>query len=378
MNNPDNPAVTDEIEHTGHSISTPSGAQNTRGGSDAPQATQDYVNDTLFNIEHPSLAQMHARASAFEHYLPAEQAILNQTRAALEQKDSIQPAMQQSSWMAHVQRGAFANREADAANLPLRESIAAQYRESNFPRARVSDGAREPVAMMVRGEHGPLSFEQSQHGAEIALSGQLLGKHLNHPGRKELDAFRVDAQREPDENGKASHQTSSRHGMNLANDPGTQIRDRLQLPVMSGTSGTTSSMTLSHLHAAKQAGVEFAAPGLSREQAQTEMTDLAFHYLRKGAVPQAVGAGVNKKRQELGANPKQVPDEMVQTHSFPEVSSAVDLGLQGKKKTDTGALLQSSDMAKVRLDQQLQKAPPAAPLQQQRERAPEVKPGPKL
>lgn len=377
MNNPDKPAATDEIEHTGHSISTPSGAQNTRGGSDAPQATERYVEDTLFNIEHPSLAQMHERASAFEHYLPAEQAILKQTGAALEQKDPIQPAMQQSSWMAHVQRGAFANREADAANLPLRDSIATQYREGNFARARVSDGAREPVAMMVSGERGPFSAEQSKHGAEIALSGQLLGKHLNHPGRRELDEFRVDAVRETDENGKASHQTSSRHGMNLANDPGTQIRDRLQLPVMSGTSGTTSSMTLSHLHAARQAEVEFAAPGLSPAQAKTEMTDLAFHYLREGAVPQAVGAGVNKKRQELGANPKQVADELVQTHSYPEVSSAVDLGLQGKKKDDSAALLQSSEAAKTRLDQQLQKAPPAAPLQQ-RERTQEVNQAPKL
>lgn len=363
------PKESPDIGHTGHSI----GTQNTRGGPDAGPVVEQYVEKTLFNIKHESLAHMHARAEAFVHYLPAEKAIVQQTDADLNRRDEISPAMQQSSWMAHVQRGAFADRDQPAETLKLRDEIAQAYRSGeNFAGARVSGEATEMAAMMVRGEQGPFTFEQSRNGAEIALTGQLLSKNLAMKERAALSAERVDAIRAKDESGKPSHQTRSQHGMDLSQDPGTQVRDKMGLPVMSGTSGTSSTLALSHLQAAQDQKVPHIAPGLTEAQANASMTDLAFHYMRQGALPHAVAGGVNALREKLGAAPKDVAPEAVQTHSWPEVSAAVELSIGGRSTDGPPTLAQSSAQAKTRLDQTLLKAAPASDLKSAPARGPEI------
>ena len=333
--------------HTGHSIgSTPLDV-----GTKGSPRIQSYANDTLFNLKHDSTKQFVKRAVAFDTHLPAERRILSATNTALDSK-KVTPELKQSSWMTHVQRGAYAGMDIPTKQ---RDAIAASYRSpEGFKHANVSKGAREAMAMMVRGEQGPLTREQSKHGAEIAVTGQVLGKRLGDLGRVALQKFRVDAVRKRDENGAISHQTKSPHGMDLSADPGTKMRDKLGLPVMSGTSGTSSDMALSHLYASIKQGVSPNAPGLKTKRATGAMTDLAFKYMRTGALPGAVAGGINRMRGTLGAAPKTVRPELVQTHSYPEVSAGVELSMKGSRTS----LEKSSQKALGRLTHN---APPIPP-----------------
>lgn len=302
---------------------------------------------SLFHLKHNSEKQRQSRAEAFENHLQAERKIIAATDIGLTNTSNVtSPEMMQSSWMAHVQRGGFSKMDNQQEE---RDKLAAQYRSNNVPFAKVSPGAREAAAMMVRGEAGPFTREQSALGAELALTGHLLRKKLTPETEKSLGEKVLEADRGIDEMGKKSHQTTSPGGMNLSPDFGTYLRDRLRLPVMSGTSGTTSRMVLSHLQESAKQGVSPMADGLNRKRGKMAVIDLAFHYMRKGALPQAVAEGINSNRENLGLPKKTVIEDRVQTHSYPEVAAAVDMAVGGKVKTDRHSLKRSTLLAQKRL-----------------------------
>ncbi|WP_159665826.1 hypothetical protein [Andreprevotia sp. IGB-42] len=344
---------------------------------DTPAVVRDYVSQNHMGLHHDSETQLHRRAAATQKYMPAEKAMLDDIGQKLDDGHSAE--MRQSSWMAHVQRG-------DLGSLALsddaRAHLAAEFRSGASKAVpKTSEAAREAMAMAVQGQHGPLTLEQSRQGAEMASVSQILQSKFikaemgpadlasQLQARKALRSERVEATRELDEHGKPSHQTRSEHGMNLANDVGTRMRDRVGLPVMSGTSGTSSEVVSSHRFAAQRQGVSMHAPGFGDDSGHTPehnpgqtfeaTTNLMFHQMRSGAVPQEVGRQINAQRARLGLPVKDVPDAHVQTHSYPEVRAGVALTLAKVNPADeahTARKLASSTIAaKSVLDRYLPK-----------------------
>jgi hypothetical protein len=320
----------------------------------APPHRREYMESTLFNLQHESEAQFDKRAAAFMKFIPAERSILQQTAAALDDNTFQSTEFKQSSWMVHVQRGDFVRMEIDAA---ARDRTAAAYRDydlSVIGNFNVTTGNLKMMEMIVRGEEGPLSAEQMKYGAEIATTGHDLARlGLEVQERVELNQREVHPKREQDEEGRISHPKHSKYGVDLSSDPGTIMRDSLDLPIMTGTSGSVSRMVLSHLHASRQQGVSSAAPGLTDDQSALAIKNLGFDFMRRGATARALMRLINANRQRSGSQPKTVSLDMVQTHTYPEVSAAVDLTLNESMGETAEEFRESSEEAARRLAAEL-------------------------
>jgi 5'-nucleotidase len=315
--------------------------------ADSPEV-QSYINGTAFNMQHDTFETIKHRAQAFLHYLPAELNILAHTRGRLNDVNIVSPELAQSSWMVHLQRGYFNKLDISLEN---RERIAASYLKdetgatlNGVPLPSLpSPEAQRVMAMMILGEQGPVTREQAQIGAEITGGGQSLVWEVLQltENAAPIDAW-VKAIRK--DNG---HPNFSRHGVDISTDPGSRIMEALGLPVMTGTSGSASLSTLSHLTAAGVQGLDWAAPGLTPEQAEAVISRLVFEFLR-GPVAEVLRANISR---QLG-NPEKLGTDLnwVQTHSYPEVSASVEMSIAGKNKLDREALEESAGKAKELLD----------------------------
>ncbi|HYD81730.1 MAG TPA: hypothetical protein VEC06_18170 [Paucimonas sp.] len=280
------------------------------------RAENNYLQHTTFNISHPSEATFKSRARAFSAFQPAEENLLSSINNGMRKDQPVSAETMQSGWMLHAQRGMFGK----SSDLQKAEIGAA------------SEGARSLIAMFQRKEQGPLTLAQSQLGAEVALTSAFMQpKEV----QSQFKARRVDASRALDDSGKPSHQSSSKFGMDLSPDLGTQVRDRMGLPVMSGTSGTSSTMTLSHMKASMDSGQsQLFDPSLSAKRGVTSMANLSFQYMRSGQLPELLHGrtrtNLAKQHPEQTLISNATNPTRVQTHTYPEVFSAVDMTLRGK------------------------------------------------
>jgi filamentous hemagglutinin len=258
---------------------------------------------------------------------------------------------------------------------------------------RPQDGStayKETMALMASGAEGPLTIAQSAQGAQAAAAGyQILSKDdgavtagiknkeivqeqvpASYAERKVVNdivapikAVRdVDpdpvaqnkAQERAEKTGTAyrapvSHPTASKHGVILANDPGTQSRDAHGLPIMTGTSGTTASVTRSVIrsratnnavdkktpvNAETLQKLSIAAEGLSDMQAANAVKDLALTWMRDGAFSQALKTGIDGRLKKTDDAYQSVNEDLnrVQTHSYPEVAEGFDRTMNLKNK----------------------------------------------
>ncbi|MDK2124360.1 DUF6531 domain-containing protein [Parachitinimonas caeni] len=218
--------------------------------------------------------------------------------------------------------------------------------------------ARSAFAMMLRGEQGPLSFEQSQYGVELAASGQLVMHELapvSAIGESRLN-FRKDTRINANRNtptGQFTHSSFTPDGMALQGDLGSQVARDFGLHVMSGTSGTSSDGVLSTQWAASRQGVSWKPEGMSNSRAAQAMTDLSLYYMREQVVPRTMADNqLNPLRVKLGYEampvPGQVPLSNVFVHSYAEVNAAVMLTLRGVDPKSSSAMNVGMDLAAQR------------------------------
>jgi filamentous hemagglutinin len=270
---------------------------------------------------------------------------------------------------------------------------------------RPQDGStayKETMALMASGAEGPLTIAQSAQGAQAAAAGyQILSKDdgavtagiknkeivqeqvpASYTDRKTVNdivapikAVRdVDpdpvaqnkAQERAEKTGTAyrapvSHPTASKHGVILANDPGTQSRDAHGLPIMTGTSGTTASVTRSVIrsratnnavdkktpvNAETLQKLSIAAEGLSDMQAANAVKDLALTWMRDGAFSQALKTGIDGRLKKTDDAYQSVNEDLnrVQTHSYPEVAEGFDrtMNLKNKDKREIADQIEAS------------------------------------
>jgi hypothetical protein len=204
---------------------------------------------------------------------------------------------------------------------------------------KISDAARSAFSTMIKGQQGPFTQEQSKAGFECSQTGQVLAGRLKIAERMAYRALnRVDANR------SATHSTKTGAGMDLSADMGTAIRDAFKLPVMSGTSGSSSDAALAAQFGAARAGVSWSAPGLSETEAKQAIADLSHHYFRAegSSPPDSMQKGINAVRSSLGIPIKTVETADIFTHSFAEIYSGVALTIDGAKPNDEEAMKKST------------------------------------
>lgn len=156
---------------------------------------------------------------------------------------------------------------------------------------------------------------------------------------------------------KVPHPTCTPEGTDLPKDKGTRVRDQSGVPVMLGTSGSSSDAVLATLYGAELAGVEWTAPGLDRHTAMTAMVDLGLQFFRtKGSGPIGrLASRMNEVRDEVGLPPKEdVQAHEVFSHSYAEIYAGVNLTLEGIAPADQSAvekaLIRFTKEAKAHLD----------------------------
>ena len=327
-----------------------------QANENTPPEIRRFLSQSLSNNRYDSVAQLHRRANVYLEYIGAEKKLIKAAEVALQDPDS--PLVQQSGWMAHLERALWNSESAlehmdrqQLGNKVLETTTTALEGTPYFKPGpwKLSSSASSVFAMMLKGEAGPFTAEQSTTGFEVAQEGQLVAGRLEITARK---AYRVANRHAASRSQTHVHTTAG--GLDLSRDVGTRLRDELGVPVMTGTSGSASDVALG----AQQAQASWAAPGLTEEEAKTAMVDIALHFFRSKTTstspPVLLAKGMNLLRGTLGLPAKEVEVAQVFTHSYAEVHSGTSLTIDG---VDPGnpqaveqALVGATLKAKERLD----------------------------
>jgi hypothetical protein len=317
-------------------------------GPNTPPVVREFLEQTLSNNRYDSLEHMQTRAENYLRNRPAEANILHATTKGLANPESV--VFKQTAWMGHLERGLWHEEDRFAGND--REQLGDEALGLAEPQPgspfhgerglKLSDSARSAFSMMLRGAHGPFTQEEARDGFELAQTGQVLAGRLDISERK---SFRKDNRIDAQRNG--THSTRTQGGMDLSKDPGTAMRDKAGLPVMSGTSGSSSDAAIAVRFAAERSGTSWAAPGLSEADARKAIADLSHHYFRaeESSPPQSMATGINKLRAEAGLEKKPVNTLDIFTHSYPEIHAGVALTLAGAPGTDEKAMYEATQEA---------------------------------
>lgn len=336
-----------------------------QANENTPPEIRQFLSQSLSNTRYDSVTHLHHRAKVYLEYIEAEKTLIKDAAVALQ--DPASQLVQQSGWMIHLERHLW-NSESTIKHLDRlkldRQQLGDKVLETATAlegtpyfrpgRRKLSSPASSVFAMVLKGEAGPLTAEQSTTGFDIAQEGQLVAGRLDIAARK---TYRNE-NRHPANRSRTHVRTVG--GLDLSGDAGTLERDKQGVPVMTGTSGSSSDAALATKFGAQQAQASWAAPGLTEEEAKTAMTDLALHFFRSKTTststspPVLLAEDMNLARGELGLPAKEVEVAQVFTHSYAEVHSGTSLTIDG---VDPGnpqaveqALVGATLKAKERLD----------------------------
>ncbi|WP_157652126.1 C80 family cysteine peptidase [Burkholderia ubonensis] len=252
------------------------GTQPYQIGPDTPPIVREFLQNTLSNNRYDSLEHLQSRAENYLRHRAAEANILHATTEGLGKPESA--VFKQAAWMGHLERGLWhtehrfggndreqLGKEALGVSEPLPGSPFHGVRGLNL-----SDTARSAFSMMLRGGAGPFTQEQARAGFELAQTGQVLAGRLEISERMKFrQDNRVDAQR------NGTHSTRTQGGMDLSQDMGTTMCDKAGLPVMSGTSGSSSDAAIATRFAAGRSSTSWHAPDLSEAEGRKAIADLS-------------------------------------------------------------------------------------------------------
>lgn len=317
-------------------------------GSDSPLVVRQFLQNTLSNNRYETLEHLQNRAENYFRYRSVEGNILRATTEGLAKSASA--VFKQTAWIGHLERGLWHTEERWGGNDRVQLSNEALGSAEPLPGSpfhgvrglKLSDSARSAFSMMLSGAAGPFTQEQARAGFELAQTGQVLAGRLKISERMAFrESNRVDAQRND------THSTRTQGGMDLSQDIGTNMRDKAGLPVMSGTSGSSSDAVIAMLFAAERFSTSWAAPELNEAEGCKAITDLSHHYFRaEGASPpRSMASGINKIRDEAGLGKKDVNPLDIFTHSYPEIHAGVALTLAGAAGTDEKAMHEATQEA---------------------------------
>lgn len=342
-----------QAPHTGVVID----GKNVQPGPDTSPVVAKFIEQTLQNGRYDSPEHLQLRAENFFRHIDAERTINTKTREAMTRPES--PIAKQSAHMAHLLRGLWAK----AAFSPeVREQLGKDFEQSDASKrelidksAHLFEGTKDVHAMFARAEQGPLTFEQSKYGVETAYALRAV------IGGKKTDSSKVASHSElfsqfndyAAKNWVSADRAGTHHlkegGVSLKQDLGSQIRDELGLPVMLGTSGSSSDVALATKFASAKQETSMWPSDLTEEEGRQALIDATHHYMREQVTPIAMKSAYDKSRTRLGAEPKSVDPFMVFTHNYPEVSSAIEMTLNGENGKDEKAMRSTSMQALERL-----------------------------
>lgn len=342
---------------------------------ETPEIVSRYLRESMSNNRYDSFEHLYKSATDFFANIEAERCIISSAREAMNNVES--PEFKVSARMAELQMRLFSQEgllkakditlaDGSVIKAPteaqMRESLALDAldpsralnsKTSPFrPGAvEVPGAARQIFAKMMRGESGLLTEADARFGVELAASGQLVAHELAYKKAFEYGghtfemespvgdarlafrkAMRVNADRMGGPN-DYTNPASTLNGLALNNDIGTVLNRNNGLMVMNGTSGTTSDAVLSTMYAADKLGTSWWPEGMSVRVAKEAIKNDALYYMRDQVVPPSMTRQFNGPRATLGLPSMEVAADSVFVHSWGEVSMAVDLTINGQKKS---------------------------------------------
>lgn len=311
---------------------------------DTPAAGRQFLSQALSNNSYVSDTQFKARAENYLAYIGAEKKLIERAHSSLH--DIQSPAFRQSSWLCHLERGVWQSEPAlerfDREQLG-NEVVGTAKAGPSSPYAKPRPWSLSPVSasafsMMLKGEAGPFTSEQAKTGFETVQEGLLLACDLKIPERK---AYRADNRHDARRNG--THATKTPTGTDLSQDEGTRMRDAFKVPVMLGTSGSSSDVALAGRFGAERAGLSWEAPELNRDTAKAAMVELALQFFRTEASSPTVTLArkMNEIRSKVGLPAKEVEAHQVFTHSYAEIHAGINLTLESISPKDPQAVEQA-------------------------------------
>jgi hypothetical protein len=294
-------------------------------------AMASYLTNTHMNMQHHDLDHFQRRALAFHEWSDAETSILASTRKSL--SDIHSPHFGMSSHMIHNERRILSDR-ADHLRLTQSETanstLSAEVKRMTGERSQgQGNDYLNLTEMLIQGKQGPLTLGQSTLGIEATIVGHHV---LDKTAQYGKNNPRMQAQRPLDPlSNKPSHPTTSTYGMDLSEDPGTQLREHLGLPIMTGTSGSASDVIRSYRFT--QDALSKVIPDgqfMSAHENRNTLHDLTFNWMRMGAPMEGVRGLISKHQTENNFRKISVPlPTATQTHTYPEIVSGIDLTLDG-------------------------------------------------
>lgn len=309
--------------------------------SELPESTRtamsNYLLNTHMNMQHGDMQTLQKRALAHHQWASAENSILETTRQAL--TDTASAPFRMSSQLAHYERRLLADSADDKRKTKPEGSHAEldqEVRRLTHEYAQGSGAAYDSLTdMLIHGKRGPFTKEQSALGIEATIVGHHVLKKTPKYGEGNP---RMQARRPDDPiSKKPSHPTTSRYGMDLSIDPGSQLRESLGLPIMTGTSGSASDVIRSSRFTMdemdrkdKLSEMVPKREFMSLTEHRTVMHDLTFNWMRRGVPAENVRKQITQNQTNNGFRKISTPPPTAtQTHTYPEIVAGVDLTLDG-------------------------------------------------
>ncbi|PPU86648.1 hypothetical protein XpopCFBP1817_18925 [Xanthomonas populi] len=305
-------------------------------GNQTDSSIVQFLSQSLSNNAYYSEHHLRERAQSYVSNIEAEKVLIANATCAM--KDITSFSHKQAEWLCHIERGLWKYEpalECRDRNKLGDEVLGLEKPGEDSPYAKsrpwkLSDQAASAFTMILKGQSGPFTEEQVKTGFELSQEGQLLAGRLNIQPRK---SYRK--KNRHDANRLGTHSTKTLSGMDLSMDVGTSIRDALQVPVMSGTSGTSSDVVIAARYAAMQLGVRWSAPELTMDQAKNALIDLSLEFFRQQGPAVVMAVRMNAIREKQGLPYKDVEKSQVFTHSYAEIHSGILLTLDGIDPTET-------------------------------------------
>ncbi|MCC8556297.1 hypothetical protein [Xanthomonas hortorum] len=290
----------------------------------------DFLSQSLSNNAYYSEHHLRERAQAYTSNIAAEKVLIANATCAMRDINSF--AHKQAEWLCHLERSLWKYEPA----LECRDrnklgdevlGLEKPGKDSPYAKSRswkLSDQAASAFSMILKGQSGPFTSQQVKTGFELSQEGQLLAGRLNIQPRK---SYRK--KNRHDANRSGTHSTKTLSGMDLSMDLGTSIRDAAQVPVMSGTSGSSSDVVIAARYAAMELGVQWSAPELTTDQAKDALIDLSLDFFRQQGPTVVMAMQMNAIREKQGLPTKDVEKSQVFTHSYAEIHSGILLTVDG-------------------------------------------------
>jgi hypothetical protein len=311
-----------------------------------PEISLKYLNNTAQNTNFESEQHIERRAKSFFDTQFAEMSILAGVESGLRTPHSVYDRLN-----AHLveKTTEFWQSMPDHVRNSIRSRLVGNDSNAVLPDIDISDDARGAMISLTEGSKTQLAAYPGNAAELVWLTKMLVDANKGLDQRmkdasSEVNKYRVHSIR------KDMSNSLTPTGADLSTDMVSLMADEMELPVHLGNSASASSIASMLMVMANDLDGRFPK-GISDNEGAIALSDLSFHYMRRGATPAGLRKRLEVLEQESGYKERRsIPDEYVLTHSYSEVFAGTYMTIERAKNSSMPAAQSALLWSQARLE----------------------------